>query len=323
LAKRDYYEILGVPRTASEAEIKKAYRRLARQYHPDVNKAANASEKFNDATQAYDMLTDKEKRKLYDQFGHAGVEGGAFAGGPGGPGGRRGPGGPHVQWGQGGPGGAVNLDDIFCGMGGADLEDLFGSGFGGRSRRRPRKGQDIEYELPLEFLQSVQGVTTGVQVQRPTAEGGVANERIDVKIPPGVANGSRVRVRGKGSPGQSGVPPGDLYIVTRVASHPYYRREGHDIYIDLPISAPEAMLGAKVEIPTLDGPTVLTVPPGASSGTKLRLKGKGIENARTQTRGDQYVVVKVAVPKSLSPRGRELAEQLQEADPYNPRENLW
>ncbi len=316
MAKRDYYSVLGVERSASEAEIKKAYRRLARQYHPDVSKETDAAEKFREATEAYDVLTDPQKRKLYDQFGHAGVQ----AGGPGepaGPGGAGPYGGPRVRWSTGGPGQAVNIEDFLRGFGGGgdvDAEDLFG-GFG--RRRGPRKGPDIEYQLTLDFLQAARGVTTSIQVQRPTGEGGFRPERIDVKIPPGVDDGSRVRVRGKGSPGAQGGPPGDLYIVTRVQEHPLFRRDGLDVYVDLPVTVAEAMLGARVEVPSLEGQAVVTVPAGTSSGTRLRLKGGGISRGSRQ--GDLYAVVKIVVPRKLSEKGQELVGELSRSDPYDPR----
>lgn len=327
MAKREYYEVLGVPRTASEEEIRKAYRKLARKFHPDLNKAPDSAARFSEATEAYDVLTDKEKRPLYDQFGHAGVG----AGGPPPPPGAGARGRPNVRWGPGGPGGAgggasVDFDDIFSGMGGGeggagiDFEELFG---GRGTRRRPRKGEDLQYELTVDFLQAVHGVTTSVQVKSPTGDGRFTTERIDVKIPPGVDNGSRVRVRGKGAPGVNGGPAGDLFIVTRVLEHPYFRRQGLDIYLDLPITVAEAMLGAKIEIPSLDGRTLVTVPPGASSGVRLRLSGKGIADAKTKQRGDQYAVVKVVVPKKLSERGQELARELAQTDPYDPRQVLW
>ena len=309
MAKRDYYEILGISRTASEAEIKRAYRRLAREYHPDVNEAPDAAAKFSQVGEAYEVLGDKEKRKMYDYMGHAGVG----AGGPAGPGGRQ-------QWSAQG----VDFASIFGKMGGVGVEDIFGGGAQrGRRLRRRRRGEDLEYALSLDFLQAVGGVTTSIDVQRPTESGDFTSERIEVKIPAGVDDGSRVRVRDKGGPGIGGGPAGDLFIVVQVHAHPYFVRDGLDVYVDLPISVTEALLGAKIEIPTLDGPATLAVPAGTSSGMKLRLKGKGVANPRTSKRGNHYAVVKIVAPKSISPAGRKLAEQLAESESFNPREGLW
>lgn len=309
MAKRDYYEVLAVPRSATAEQIKAAYRRLARKYHPDVNKAADAAERFAEVHEAYDVLSDKQKRQKYDYFGHAGPRGQA---GPGEQGA-----GPRVHWTT--TGGPVDFEEAFQGV---DLEDLLG-GFTGRRAHRPRRGQDIEYQLTLDFLQAVNGVTTTVQVPKPSENGQFATERIEVRIPQGVDDGSRIRLRGKGRPGMAGGPPGDLYILVRVLEHPYFRRVGLDIYIDLPISVTEALLGAKVDVPTLDGMTLLTVPAGASSGVRLRLKGKGVRKGETGQRGDGYAVVKIVALKSLSEKGKILARQLAESDPCNPRKGLW
>jgi curved DNA-binding protein len=204
-----------------------------------------------------------------------------------------------------------------------DIEDLLSAmGGGARRPRQPRRGQDVEYQLTLDFLQAVNGVTTTIQVPKPTDDGQFTAERIEVHIPPGVQDGSRIRLRAKGQPGSRGGPAGDLYIVARVLEHPYYRRMGNDIYIDLPITVTEALVGGKVEVPTLDGMTLLKVPPGATSGVRLRLKGKGVRTAQGE-RGDEYAVVKIVAPKMLSEKGKELAAQLAQTDPYNPRKGLW
>ena len=316
MAKRDYYDILGVPRSASEEDIKKAYRKLARKWHPDVSKDSSAAERFAEIGEAYSVLGDGQKRRQYDYLGHEGMRGPSA-------------GGPHVRWSTGGSGG-VNFQDIFSGFGGSgpgqvDLEDLFG-GFAGGRRRGPGRGADIEYPVTLDFLDAARGTTKTVPVRRQLAAGRVV-EKIEVKIPGGVDTGSRVRVRGKGRTGPGGGQPGDLYIIVRVQDHPHFRRQGWDVYIDLPVTVSEALLGAKVEIPTLDGKTVLTVPAGASSGTRLRLRNKGIRDRRTKKTGDQYAVVKVVVPKRLSERGRkiaeELAEELTDLDEQDPRRGLW
>jgi curved DNA-binding protein len=319
MAVRDYYDILGVSRKANADEIKKAYRKLARKFHPDVNKAKDAEEKFKEGTEAYSVLSDPQKRAAYDQFGHAGVGMGAGApGGQGGPYGYGPGGGQAYNWGGGG---GINLEDI--------LGDLFGGGggkspFGGRKTRRrpqPEKGSDVEHSVTLGFEEAVWGKKLPIQLQRPDERGMVQTESIEVKIPPGVTEGSRIRVRGKGDPGMGGGAAGDLYIVTHVRPHPYYRRDGNDIYLDLPITVAEAIRGVKVTIPTIDGPTILTVPPGTSSGQKLRLRSKGVPDPKTKTRGDQYAVIKIVVPKEPPPAIEEALDKLQSAS-GDPRKNL-
>jgi len=331
MAKRDYYEVLGVARDATEAAIKSAYRKLARKFHPDVNKAADASAKFREATEAYEVLSDDKKRKTYDQYGHAGP---SFGGGPGG---------AQYQWqgGQGGQGGAnFDFGDIFGGgggggFGGMSLEDIMAALGGGRRGRRGgraggspfgqggpgaqeygnAKGQDLEHNLNLDFMQAVRGTTTSLRMQSSDGH----SETINVRIPPGVKEGSRVRVRGKGNPGPGGA--GDLYIITHIGEHPYFRRDGNDISVDVPISITEAALGAKVDVPTLEGETMtVTIPPGTASGQKLRLRGKGI-TPPSGTAGDQYVVVKIVPPKPLSAHGRKLLEEFAKAEPYDPRKD--
>ena len=330
MAKRDYYEILGLAKSASADEIKKAHRRLVRQYHPDVNKSnPKAEEKFKEIQEAYDVLSDPQKRRNYDQFGHAGV------GGAGGPGGdpfeafRRAQqqqqgGGPRTYTWRSGPGVTVEDFDFGAGEGGAaGFADLFEQMFGGRGGRRgqrpqpqptPQRGADVEYPVTLSFEQAARGTTLPLQIRRAGKL-----ETIDVKIPPGVKEGSRVRIRGRGEEGIGG-EAGDLYIVTQVRPHPYYRREGVDVYVDLPVSLYEALLGTKVDVPTLDGAVQLTVPPGTSSGSKLRIKGRGIE--RAGAKGDQFVVVKVVVPRELSEEDRELVRKLAERRPVNARADL-
>jgi len=327
MAGPDYYKILGVSRSASAAEIKKAYRRLARKYHPDVNSASDATRRFAEISEAYEVLSDKGKRRMYDTLGPQGFKAGA---------GRGHGAGPHVRWSGAGPGG-IDLDDLLAkaGLGSGDgpsIEDLLGGEgrvnvedlFGGRRRtHRPRAGRDIRQPITLSFLDAVNGTTKSVRRRPsdPARQGGTG--RIEVRIPPGVREGASLRIPGKGEPSHQGGPPGDLYIVVHVRAHPLFRREDWDVYIDLPVTASEALLGAKVEILTLDGKARLTVPAGTSSGTRLRLKGKGILNPKTRTRGDHYAVVKIVIPKGLSDRGKELAEELARTDPCNPREGLW
>ena len=326
MAKRDYYEVLGVARGATEAQIKSAYRKLARKFHPDVNKAADATAKFREATEAYEVLGDAQKRKMYDQFGHAGPAGGfGQPGGPGGyGGGRSGGGGRNYTWQQGGRPGGVDFDEMFGGPGGFNgmtLEEILQQlgGAAGRGGRRGRaaapRGQDLEYNLDLDFLAAVRGADTNVTLQDDRGN----RQTLTVHIPPGVHEGSRVRVREKGAPGPGG--SGDLYIVTHIRPHPYFRREGNDIYIDLPISITESALGAKVDAPTLEGTMTVTVPPGTGSGRKLRLKGRGI-TPPGGTAGDQFIVIQVVPPPRLSPKGAELLKEFQGLEPFDPRKEM-
>lgn len=328
MSKRDYYQVLGVARDADAAAVKSAYRKMARKYHPDVNKSPDASEKFHEATEAYEVLSDPEKRKMYDQFGHAGPgmgAGGAAGGGRGAPTG-------------GGGGFNVNFEDIFNGARqsragggggfmGMGLEEILealrggggrggGRGGGGTERRRtPQTGADAQYDLTLEFDQAVKGTTTSLRIA--SHDSGQA-ETINVKIPPGVKEGSKIRVRGKGHEGPGG--RGDLYIVTHIRPHPYFRRSGEDIHVTLPVSITEATAGAKVDVPTVDGMTTVTVPPGSSSGRRLRLRGKGVAGKGEQ-RGDQYVELRVVVPEQLSDEAKRLLEEFEKAQPYDPRKD--
>ncbi len=317
MAGRDYYEILGISRSATKAQIKSAYRKLARKYHPDVNKSPGTTEKFKEATAAYEVLSDPSKRPLYDQFGHAGLTGqGQTAPGAG-------------AYGRSPGGFAVNINDIFgggsSGFVGMSLDDILNA-LRGRSRRsrRPRaavpRGRDMEYEITLDFLQAINGATTTVRIAQDGRGKSARVETIEVKIPPGVQDAQRIRLRGKGetSPGGSG----DLYIITRIRKHPYFRRKGNDIYVDLPISTTEAALGTKVDLPTIDGMTTVTIPPGTSSSRKLRLKGKGTVGPRGGARGDQYVIIKIVAPQKLSGPHMELLRKLQNIDKSDPRAGL-
>lgn len=314
MAKRDYYNVLGVKRSATDVQIKAAYRKMARKFHPDVNKAPDASEKFKEATEAYEVLSDGKKRKLYDQFGHAGP-GPNFTGA-----GRTG---PYARPG-GRPQRGFNFNEFF-GAGsspfmGMNLDDILESLRGRKSSRRSRStrqqpvGADIKYDISLDFMQAVRGSTAMLHLQ-PT-EIGQKEETIQVKIPSGVDEGSKVRVRGKGIPSPSG--RGDLYIIIHVKDHPYFRRVAHDIYVDVPISIVEAAMGAKVDVPTIDGMMTVVIPPGTGGGKRLRLRGKGIAKP-SKTRGDQYVVIKVVPPQKISQRGKELLEEFEKIEDHDPR----
>jgi DnaJ-class molecular chaperone len=300
---RDYYEVLGVARDASEADVKKAYRKLARQYHPDRNPGdKTAAGKFKEVQEAYDVLSDKNKRAQYDRFGFAGP---MPEGGPGG-----------FQWGGAGfdPSafGAGSLDELLRhfaqaqagsarGAEGPDLEELFGRGRGRRGRRaRP---QEVEAEASIPFLTAALGGTVSLSVD---------DRQIEVKIPAGVEEGQRLRLAGQGPGG------GDLYLKLHIQPHPYFRREGNDIILEVPLSVAEAILGSKVDVPTPDGTHLsVKIPPGTSSGARLRLRGKGIKG------GDQYIEVKVVVPRVSDARSRELIEEFARLNPQNPRAGLF
>jgi molecular chaperone DnaJ len=359
-SKRDYYEVLGVSRDAAAEELKRAYRRLARQYHPDINKEADAEERFKEINEAYEVLSDQEKRARYDRFGHAGVQ----------------------DAGMGGAG--------FGGFG-FGFEDLFDSFFGGirtdTSRRRPQRGRDLRYDLTLSFREAVFGcekeleayryencptcngtgaepgttpvrctecngtgeirrvqrsvfgslvnVTTcprcggtGEEISTPCPECGGKKRvrrprRISVKIPPGVDNGTQIRLTGEGEYGTLGGPPGNLYVFITVEPHEFFVRQDNDIILELSVNVAQAALGDKVTVPTLDGDENLTITGGTQSGTVFRLKGRGVPYLRRAGRGDQVVIVTVNIPQKLSPRQQELFLELSETlskEAINPQE---
>ncbi len=308
MAANDYYSALGVDEKATAEEIRKAYKKIARENHPDVKPDDEAAaEKFKQATEAYNVLKDPEKRQQYDRFGAAGV-GGA--------------GGVPPGWGAGQQ---VDLHDLFA-QTGFSFEDLFGGGspFGGggfqqrHAQPRARKGSDVEIEVDVPFHTAALGGTREITLGR-----GGRRERLDVRIPPGVDTGSVVRLAGQGEPGVGGGPAGDIRMKVRVAPHPFFRREGRNLLVDVPLTPAEAALGAKVDVPTLDeGTVVLTVPPGTSTGSKLRLRGKGLPDPKGGERGDEFVVVKIVVPRELDDASRELYEQLRETQ-ASPRDGLW
>jgi molecular chaperone DnaJ len=349
MPQRDYYEVLGLPRTATPDDIKSAFRKLARQYHPDVSQEANAEERFKEINEAYAVLSEPEKRAAYDRFGHAGVQN------------------------MGGvPDFTVDFADLF--------EEFFG-GFGGfgrttsrRSRNAPRRGGDLQYNVDLTFEESIFGVDKEIEITRDEvcetcggsrAEPGTSRVRCSscngtgevrqvrqtllgsmvqvstcpvcngqgetiatpchtctgrglvkknrkkvVSIPAGVDNGNQIRLAGEGQPGENGGPVGNLYLVVRVLSHKYFRRRENDILMDLDINIAQAALGAEVDVPTVDGPTRLKIPAGIQPGKVLRMRGKGVPHLRGNGRGDQMVVVNVEIPKTLSGEQRKLMEEL-------------
>ena len=322
MAKKDYYDVLGVSKSASADEIKAAFRKMARKYHPDATKNdPKLTERFKEAQEAYEVLSDEQKRKNYDEFGHAGV--GASPGSGGDPfdafrrAQQAGGGGGGVRW-QAGPG--VSVEDFDGGDFGSIFEQFFGGGGGGRTRgsrsrarAQPAKGSDIEYPVTLTFEQAARGIHLPLQINR---EGKL--ETIDIRIPAGVKDGSRVRVKGRGQ--QAGGEPGDLYIITRVTPHAYFHREGMDVHLDVPISLYEAVFGAKVDVPTLDGTRTLTIPPETNSGAKLRIKGHGIQ--RGEEKGDQIVVIRIIIPKHLDDDDKKSIETMAKKHPLNPRADL-
>lgn len=358
MAKRDYYDVLGVHKNASDAEIKKAYRRLALQHHPDKNPGnKEAEEKFKELAEAYEMLSDPEKRARYDQFGHAGEGSGGFR--------------PEEGFGFGG-----DVGDIFG--------DIFGDVFGGRGfrQRRAERGSDLRYNLDISFDEAAFGTEAHIKIPRtqecaschgsgakpgtspttcPTCngtgqvrfqqgffsvsrtcsqcrgEGRIIKERcqecggegrtkiyktLSVRIPAGVETGSRLRLQSEGEAGSRGGPPGDLYVVVTVREHPIFTRNGEDVLCDVPVSFAQAALGAEIEVPTIEGKVKMKVPPGTQSGAHFRLKAKGIARLGGYGRGDEIVKVIVETPTRLNQRQKELMEEFatisgQDANPIS------
>jgi curved DNA-binding protein len=307
MTNKDPYEILGVSRSATQEEIKQAYRRLAKKHHPDRNPGdKSAEQRFKEVHAAYEVLGDPERRVQYDRFGAGGTA-------------------PDVRAWSGGAG--VPFENVafdFGGMG--DLtsifEQFFSRGAGERVRRRPgervrARGADIEHEAELSFEEAAYGTTREVVLTSTGPDR--TQERIQVRIPAGVSDGQRIRVRGRGQEGAGG--RGHLMIRCRIRPHPQFRRDGLDVLCDLPLSFAEAALGASVEMPTLAGMTVVKVPPGMSGGTKLRLRGRGVRDERSGQTGDMYAVVRIEVPKTLSPRARQLVQELAGELAQRPRES--
>jgi curved DNA-binding protein len=318
-AARDFYEVLGVPKTAGPEEIQRAYRKLARTYHPDVNSDPGAEERFKEIAEAYDVLSDPDTRKRYDAFGRdfrqvpegvdpqtwARARSGAGAGA------RRG------RAPRGGPGPAEGERVWFgSGMGeDIDLEDLFGGVFSGRGRRGwgPIAGADQEAELELTVEEAYRGGRRSITLAGP---GG--SRTFEVNIPAGARDGQRIRLAGQGGQGSDGAPAGDLYLVARIAPHPRYRVEGRDISVDLPLAPWEAALGASVAVDTPGGEAKVNVPPGTSTGRRLRLRGRGMPDPRG-TPGDLFAEVKIMVPRRLTEEERRLFEQLATVSTFDAR----
>ena len=339
---KDYYDVLGVKRGASDNEIKQAYRKLARKFHPDLNPGDKAAEeKFKELQEAYDVLSDPENRKLYDQYGEnwRAVKAGAGAPPPGREGAQR-------SARRAGPGaGGFDFGDFDFGSfrsegaGGFDIfEEMFGGAGRGRGRRSGR-GADVEAELELSLEEAHRGGrrTLEMQVAEPcptcggtglkdgkpceTCRGSgqvLRPKTIEVNIPSGVRDGSTIRLAGQGGTGSNGSEPGDLYLHVRLRPHPVFRVKGDDLEVELPIAPWEAVLGARVEAPTIDGKVELKIPPGANSGQRLRLRNQGL-NKRKGGRGDEYVRLKIVVPKDVSPEERRVYEELQRISRFEPR----
>lgn len=349
MSKRDYYEVLGVSKSASKDEIKKAYRKLSKKYHPDLNKEADADEKFKEITEAYEVLSDDQKRAQYDQFGHTNPNqgfGGDFGGGFGG------------------------FEDIFS--------TFFGGGGGGRRRdpNAPRQGADLQYTMTISFEDAVFGKETTIEIPREencdtckgtgakpgtkvetcshcngsgqvnmeqnTPFGRIVNrttcrhcggtgkhipstcsscsgtgkvkkrKKINVKIPAGIDDGQQLRVAGQGEPGVNGGPAGDLYVVFHVKEHEFFERDGDDVYCEVPLTFVQATLGDEIQVPTLHGKVSLKIPAGTQTGTRFRLRGKGIPNVHGRGQGDQHIIVKIVTPKKLTDRQKQLLKEFAE-----------
>lgn len=320
---RDYYEILGIKRGAGQDEVQRAYRKLARKYHPDVNKAADAEEKFKEINEAYEVLKDPEKRKMYDQLGPDWRSGQDFR--------------PPPEWGfQQGFGGAGQQAEFHWG-GAGGFSDFFETLFGGRGFQQARRGagggfrqggvwrqsgQDQETTIRITLAEAFHGGTKPValQAQVINAQGQieVQEKRYDIKIPAGIRPGQKIRLPGQGGEGIGGGPRGDLYMKVEIEPHPVFTLRGRDLYMEVPVSPWEAVLGSDVRIGTLSGFVTLKVPPGTQSGQKLRLRGKGMPNPKGEP-GDLYAAMVVKVPTQPSRREQELFEELRKTSNFNPR----
>jgi curved DNA-binding protein len=310
VAFRDYYEVLGVPRDASEEDIRRAYRKLARQNHPDVNKEPGAEDRFKEISEAYEVLRDPEKRERYDRLGANWKAGQDVSGAQGFEG--------FEGFGQQGGFGDIRFD-FGGGDAGGDFSDFFEGLFGARGSRGGRRagfdgfsmrGSDQEMVLELSLEEAARGGRRKISL----ADG----RDYEVNIPAGVRDGQRIRLAGEGGAGMSGGPSGDLFLRVRLRPHPHFRVEGRDLHTDLPVTPWEAALGATVSVPTLEGSSRVRVPPGSSCGRKLRLRGQGMPGPRGG-HGDLYAAVKIEVPKTLTDEEREHFEALASVSPFNPR----
>ena len=306
--QKDLYTILGVSRNASKDDIKAAYKKLVRQYHPDLNKDDReaAEERFKEIAVAYEVLGDEEKRKLYDQYGMDALRPGFD---------------PNQAWGGGMGGMDINsiFEQMFGGMGGGRggaYNVHFGGmgggmgGMGGFGRPQPRRGADIETSSHIDFMTAVLGGSVDVRRDGKT---------FSVTIPPGVEDGKKIRLSGKGRPGSHGGPSGNLLLPLHIGSHPYYKRDGNNLKLDLPLTLGEAYLGAKVDVPTPKGTVTLTIPKGAQTGQKMRLRGRGVKGHGSRADGDLFVTLKVLIPTESDEKVEELVKALEEYAPQDVR----
>ncbi len=310
----DYYKTLGVGRTASDDEIVKAYRDLARKFHPDLNPDdESAKKKFQEVQNAFDVLSDKQKREMYDRYGSAYESVGSGAAGPQG-------------WPRGGPAGGadvnIDLEDLFGGAGGGGFADLFkqfgGRGKPGQARRSaPQRGSNIEHQLTVPFTTAVLGGEAQIAIRR--GDGQV--ETLQIKIPAGIEDGKKIRLRGQGEPSPNGGPAGDILIKVHAAEHPNFRRQGKKLEVRVPITLSEAISGAKIDLPTPHGTVTVTVPPGTSSGRKLRIQGQGVKPANG-TPGDLMAELQIILPESIDEEDRKSLEEVLGKYSNNPRAEL-
>jgi len=389
MAQSDYYQTLGVERGADAEEIRKAYRKLARKHHPDLNPGdKSAEDRFKKVQEAYDILSEPKKKQMYDQYGFY-SENGMPAGGPGGPGGAGA--GPNMGF------GGFDFSDFTRAAGSGsprqrytdpgestNFQDIFSQWFGRQNEPHttaPEKGTDLEYGLSIDFWQAIRGTQVRLKINRqevcatcngtgarsgantvcpecngsgnvtqmagamrfsltcPRCEGSgrLTNkcatchgdgrishpETVEVRIPPGAQQGSRLRVAGKGNAGTHGAAAGDLYITVRVEDHPFFRRDADDILIKVPVRIDEAGLGTKIEVPTIDGRAQLKIPQGTKNGQKFRMREKGVQNSRTGTRGDQIVEIVIEAPEVHDERTKELLREYATLNPADPRAEIW
>lgn len=323
---QDYYQILGVSREATQKEIQAAFRKAARKYHPDVNKSPEAEEKFKMINEAYEVLKDPEKRKLYDQLGSSWKAGQDFKTPPG----------WEYTYNKAGTGGRTSGFYYTTGsdFGGFDFSDffkeIFGGGMGGfegfssgtgQARSWSQKGEDRETDLTITLEEAYHGTTKSIQLQvieeQPDGQLKRSLKHYDLKIPKGTLDGNRVRLKGQGNPGIGGGPPGDLYLKVHIAPHKIFKVDGADLITEIKLTPWEAILGAKVDIPTMDGKVQMNIPAGTQGDQRFRLRGKGI--SKKSGTGDLYVVVKIAIPKNLTPQEKELVERLAQLSSFQPR----
>jgi curved DNA-binding protein len=321
---KDYYATLGVPRTASDQDIKKSFRKLAREFHPDVAKdKKTAEEKFKEINEAYEVLSDPDKRKKYDQYGSTWKEGGGYQPPPGWQGARSAGGAQSQEFHFGGTGFSDFFEQLFGRSGGG------GFGFGGRDfeaaesaqPRGPARGYDIEGDILVTLDEALRGSVRSISLERVNPKTGQTEaQTFKVRVPVGVKEGQTIRIPGKGGDGANGGTSGDLFLHVRYAAHPDFRARGSDLHYDLDLAPWEAVLGTTVSVPTLESPVKVRIPAGTNNGCQLRVRGRGLPRGRDGERGDLYVVVNVQLPPQLSDEERELWEKLGRVSRFNPRQ---